>query len=516
MTLADEERIRRVRLCSAPTPASPVGEGRGRRSRVRSGDRWPAAGIASDLGAIVGEQNVCVPPPAEHLHDATESRAVGGSALASTYPQNAEQVAGIVRWCAARGVAVVPRGGGTGYAAGAVPAGEAVVVATERLSGPGRVVPEAWRATFPAGMRTAELQRRCREAGLFFAPNPGSAESCFIGGNVATNAGGPRSFRYGPTRAWVSGLEAVLGDGRIVRLGGEARKNVETVDLVGLLCGSEGTLGVITEVTLKLQPAPELELPVLALYGEREAGLDALAAAMASGVVAAALEFIEARALQASRLAAPVNDARFAVLAEALGSEAVARAEAAALQDALAPGALAVVTPQTRRDAAALWRWRDGVSLAVTAVHGGKLSEDITVPTERLGEALAAIDRIGLEAGVEVTAWGHAGDGNIHATVMVDHSDREALLGAQAAADRFLEIPAALGGALSGEHGIGRIKLSAAGARPGRDVAMLQRALKAVFDPLGILNPGVKIPRERREDVSAAGVGPAGQATVRR
>jgi FAD/FMN-containing dehydrogenase len=445
----------------------------------------------------VGEGNVRVPAPAEHLRDATESRAVRGSALASVSPGDTEEVAAVVRWCAAQGLAVVRRGGGTGYSAGAVPAGDAIVIATDRLTGAARVTPEAWRGTFPAGMTTAEVHRRCRESGLFFAPNPGSAESCFIGGNVATNAGGPRSFRYGTTRAWVTGLEAVLGDGRIVRVGGSARKNVETLDFVGLLCGSEGTLGVITEVTLRLQPAPEAELPVLAIYADREAGLDALGSAMACGAVPAALEFLDGGALQAARATLPGGlppGAAFAVLTEVLGTDTVAESEAAMLREALAPGALTVLAPQTRRDVEALWRWRSGVSLAVTAAAGGKLSEDITVPTERLGEALAAIDRIRVDAGVEMTSWGHAGDGNIHATVMADPTDPEALAAAEAVAHRLFTVPAALDGALSGEHGIGRLKLAAAAAQLNPDVLALQRAVKAAFDPFEIMNPRVKIP----------------------
>jgi FAD/FMN-containing dehydrogenase len=467
------------------------------------------ASALRDLARIVGELNVRVPPPTGHLRDATESRAIHGSALASVSPASTEEVSGVVRWCVRQGLAVVPRGGGTGYAAAAVPAGEAIVVCTDRLAGAGEVTPEAWRGTFPAGMTTSEVQRRCREAGLFFAPNPGSAESCFIGGNVATNAGGPRSFRYGQTRSWVTGLVVVLGDGRPVRLGGSARKNVETLDLVGLVCGSEGTLGVITEVTLRLQPAPEAELPLLALYADREAGLDALSSAMASGVVPAALEFLDGEALCAAAgtlPGGPAPDARFAVLAEALGSEATARFEASVLNEALAHGALSVRAPQVRRDVAALWRWRDGVSLAVTALRGGKLSEDITVPTERLGEALVAIDAIGLDAGVEVTSWGHAGDGNIHATVMVDHTNAAGLIAAEGAAHRFLEVPAKLGGAVSGEHGIGRVKLRAAATQLDRDVLAIQRAVKAVFDPSGMMNPWVKIPSGREGFAAGPGL----------
>ncbi len=181
--------------------------------------------LRADLGRIVGDEHVLDPVPRELLQDATESRGLTGRALAAVRPADAEQVAAVVRWAARTGTALVPRGGGTGFSGGAVPGAapddpDAVVLATDRLTRGASIRPEDWSATFPAGTVTADLQRRCLEAGLFFAPNPGSAESSLIGGNVATNAGGPRSFKHGPVRAWVSGVEAVLGDGERVRLGG--------------------------------------------------------------------------------------------------------------------------------------------------------------------------------------------------------------------------------------------------------------------------------------------------------
>ncbi|MBF6619016.1 MAG: FAD-binding protein, partial [Patulibacter sp.] len=406
-----------------------------------------------------------------------------------------------------QGVPVVPRGGGTGYSGGAVPEAGSLVLATERLVGPPSLAPEAWRGTFPAGLTTHEVQRRCFEAGLFFAPNPGSAESCLIGGNVATNAGGPRSFRYGSTRAWVSGLDVVLPDGQSARLGGDARKSVETLDLLGLVCGSEGTLGVITSVTLRLQPAPEAALPVLAVYADRASGLRAIDAVMASGVVPTALEFLDAGALRAAAAGFPgglPDGAAFAVLTEALGTAAVATIEAATLAEALAPDALAVLRPDDRHAVDALWRWRDGVSLAVVAARGGKLSEDVTVPLERLGDALDAVDALGREHGVEVTSWGHAGDGILHATVLVDREDGGALERARAAAHRLCDVALELGGVLSGEHGIGAVKRDAT-TRLDPAVLAAQRAVKDALDPRGTMNPGRKLPPRRSSGSPAPG-----------
>lgn len=458
--------------------------------------------LTRDLARLVGADRVAVPlPGSELLHDATESRGLAGRALAAVRPGTADEVAAVIAWAARRGLPVVPRGGGTGFSGGAVAGADdddppAIVLSTDGLTGPGEIVPEDWTATFPAGLTTADVQRRCLEAGLFLAPNPGSAESCLIGGNVATNAGGPRSFRYGPLRSWLTGVEAVLGDGQRVRLGGTVRKNVETLDLLGLLCGSEGTLGVVTEVSLRLQPAPEAALPAVAVYADREAGLAALAATMASGVVPTAIEFLDGLALTAGAAGFPgglPDGARFGVLVEALGQVDVARIEARLLAEAIAPDALRVHAPTERRAVDALWRWRDGVSLAVTAARGGKLSEDLVVPAHRLGEALTAIDRLGERLGVEVTSWGHAGDGNLHATVLVDRTDAAALARAEHAAHEMLAIAHELGGALTGEHGIGLVKREAAA---GLDPAVLaaQAAVKAALDPAGIMNPGRKLP----------------------
>jgi FAD/FMN-containing dehydrogenase len=456
--------------------------------------------LRADLGRIVGDEHVLDPVPRELLQDATESRGLTGRALAAVRPADAEEVAAVVRWAARTGTALVPRGGGTGFSGGAVPGAapddpDAVVLATDRLTRGATIRPEDWSATFPAGTVTADLQRRCLEAGLFFAPNPGSAESSLIGGNVATNAGGPRSFKHGPVRAWVSGVEAVLGDGERVRLGGAVRKNVETLDLLGLLCGSEGTLGVLTEVTLKLQPAPEVALPTIALYTDREAGLAAIAAVLACGVVPTALEFLDGTTLAASAGAFPgglPEGAGFAVLVEALGPGAVAPLEARELAAALAPDALAVRAPTERAAVDALWRWRDGVSIAVTAARGGKLSEDLVVPASRLGDALAAVEEVGARHGVPVTSWGHAGDGNLHATVLVDRDDAAELARAEQAAHAMLEIAHRLGGALTGEHGIGLVKREAA-AELDPTLRRAQRAVKDVLDPAGIMNPGRKL-----------------------
>src|SRR5215212_10948986 len=210
-----------------------------------------------------------------YLADATETRGLRGRADAVALPADAEEARRVVAWCYEHDVPITPRGGGSGYAGGAVPDG-GVVLSLERLRGVRSFEPLLWRAEVEAGMTTAEVRRRARENGLWLPLDPGAAEQSQIGGNVATNAGGPHSFKYGTARAWVTGLEAVLAPGELVETSGFARKDVASYDLTGLLCGSEGTLGIVTAVRLRLIPPPQAQIPVVAAYPDAATGCAAV------------------------------------------------------------------------------------------------------------------------------------------------------------------------------------------------------------------------------------------------
>ena len=452
--------------------------------------------LGDDLRRLLGDAAVeCPVVDREWLHDGTESAAVVGAAAAVVRPADAEQVAAVVGYARAQGLPIVPRGGGTGYAAGAVPFAGSLVLSLDRLRQVRSRQPENWSLGVEAGVTTAEVRRLAREDGLCFPPDPGAAEQSQIGGNVATNAGGPHCFKYGVTGRWVTAIEAVLGSGELVRVGSGLPKDVATLDLRALLVGSEGTLGVITAVWLRLMPEPEVRLPVLAVFGSAQEGADAVALAMASGVVPSALEFLDRGAIEAARASYPGElpaDAEFAVLAEADGTLAGATAEQALLADMLRPTATDLIAPPAAA-AARIWAWRDGVSLGVLAHRGGKLSEDIVVPVDRLAEAVLGVRALGEEIGLETTTWGHAGDGNLHASFMFDRADADQLARATAAAPRLFALARSLGGSISGEHGIGRFKLAAAAELPA-DILRLQAAIKDVFDPAGIMNPGATIP----------------------
>lgn len=452
--------------------------------------------LGDDLRRLLGDAAVeCPVVDREWLHDGTESAAVVGAAAAVVRPANADQVAAVVGYARAQGLPIVPRGGGTGYAAGAVPFAGSLVLSLDRLRQVRSRQPENWSLGVEAGVTTAEVRRLAREDGLCFPPDPGAAEQSQIGGNVATNAGGPHCFKYGVTGRWVTAIEAVLGSGELVRVGSGLPKDVATLDLRALLVGSEGTLGVITAVWLRLMPEPEVRLPVLAVFGSAQEGADAVALAMASGVVPSALEFLDRGAIEAARASYPGElpaGAEFAVLAEADGTLAGATAEQALLADMLRPTATDLLAPPAAA-AARIWAWRDGVSLGVLAYRGGKLSEDIVVPVDRLAEAVLGVRALGEEIGLETTTWGHAGDGNLHASFLFDRADADQLARATAAAPRLFALARSLGGSISGEHGIGRFKLAAAAELP-TDILRLQAAIKDVFDPAGIMNPGAKIP----------------------
>jgi glycolate oxidase subunit GlcD len=455
-------------------------------------------GLASALGGIVGENFVLSSNFEQYLRDETETRGIRGRADAVVLPGDAAEVAAVVAWCYENDVDITPRGGGTGYAGGAVPLDGGVVLSLERLGRVRAFDPLVWRIQVEAGVRTAKLHQLARESGLWFPPDPGAAETSQVGGNIATNAGGPHAFKYGVTGAWVLGLEAVVPPGELITIGGPVRKDVAGYDLKSLLIGSEGTLGIITAAWIRLIPAPKCALPLIGIYPDRDAGVSAIEAVLGNGIPAAALEYLDGRSLAASAATFPFElpaHSGFAVVAEVDGSRAETERLADEMQGVLAEGALVVHRVADTDEVARLWRWRDGVSVAVTSIRGWKVSEDISVPLDRLRDALAGTEAIAERYGLESCSWGHAGDGNLHTTFLVDQADEaELTLAANAASDLFA-LTIELGGSISGEHGLGMVKRGGL-ARQWTDPAVsLHEAVKRVFDPKNLLNPGKKLAR---------------------
>lgn len=451
------------------------------------------ADLCGSLAKLVGTDGVRTKAIGQYLVDEARTSGLRGYADAVVLPRSVEEVAAVLRRCYELEVPVTPRGGGTGYTGGAVPQG-GIVLGLERMTRVRSFDPSLWRIQVEAGLTTRALRDLARGNGLLFPPDPGAAESSQIGGNIATNAGGPHAFKYGVTGRWVTGLEAVLPNGEIVEVGGPLRKDVAGYDLKSLLVGSEGTLAVITAAWLSLVPAPESALPVVALYPSCAEGCTAIQTVMAYGLQPATLEYLDGKVTAAAGAGFPSKDVNgFMVIAEADGSAVEARRLRDELIEALRAGASSVWAP-AGTEISALWRWRESVSGAVTAQRGGKLSEDIAVPLDRLQEAIERTVAIGDHHGLTACSWGHAGDGNLHCTFLLDPEDAAERDRADAAAHDLFALAIELGGTISGEHGIGLLKSGQLHREWDQPAVDLHLAMKQVFDPKGLLNPGKKLP----------------------
>jgi glycolate dehydrogenase FAD-linked subunit len=435
-----------------------------------------------------------VEPKGRYLADLM-GRGVQGTADAVVLPSTADEVAAVMRWCYEQEVPLTARGGGTGLAGGAIPVQGGVVIGFERMNRVRRFDPLLWRIQVEAGVTTGDIQRLARENGLRFPPDPGAAEVSQIGGNVACNAGGPHAFKYGVTGHWVTGIEAVIPPGEVVTFGGPIRKDVAGYDFKSLLVGSEGTLGLVTAVWLRLVPAPELELPVIGLYRDADAGISAIERVLASGVVPAAIEYLDGVTLSYAGDAYPFGvppDGAFMVITEADGAEAEARRVAAELADALREDAVVVHAPTEPSEVAELWRWRGGAAFAILAQRGGAYSEDIAVPLDRLRDVARETLEIGARHDVPALSFGHAGDGNIHSTFLFSPENLDEEQRADDACHELFELALRLGGTVTGEHGIGWLKRGQLEHQLGATGYDLHLRVKQAFDPKNLLNPGKK------------------------
>jgi glycolate oxidase subunit GlcD len=452
--------------------------------------------LTRELGRLIGPEHVLgAPASSPYNHDAADRRVAHGRADAVALPGSPGEVAELLAWCYAHEVPIVPRGGGTGLTGGAVPVDGGLVCSLERLRAVRELVPELWRIEVEAGVSTRHVQRLARENGLMFAPDPGASEQSQIGGNVATNAGGPHALKYGVTGAWVSGLEVVLAPGELVTLGGWAKKDVAGYDLKSLLIGSEGTLGLITAVRLRLLPAPESSAPLVVFLRSRAEGCAAILSVLGSGMQPSVLDFMDGGTLAILARGYPGEvpaDAGFALIVEVDGTRAQVQEQHEALVGLLVGEAVAI---DERLDAGELWRWRDGANPTVAAARGMKVSEDVVFPVERLAEGLERFQQIAERHQVRSCAWGHGGDGNVHATVLVDPADDAELQRAEAVGDELFDLVVSLGGSIAGEHGVGWLKRGRLAAQWEERALTLHEEIKRAFDPKGLLNPGKKLAR---------------------
>jgi glycolate oxidase len=416
-----------------------------------------------------------------------------GRPLGVVFPTSTEQVAAVVRLCAESHVPLVPRGAGSGLSGGATAVDGALTVVLTRMD---RIL-EIDRANMVAvvqpGVINADLGRAAAEHGLFYPPDPASFEYCTIGGNLAENSGGLRCVKYGVTRDFVLGLEVVLADGSVIRTGGKTVKDVAGYSLTALFVGSEGTLGVITEATLRLRPAPAAKLTLLAFFATVAAAGDAVARMTESGLVPVTLELMDGftiRAVDDAQHLGLDRDAGAMLMIESDAGGAAAEAELDAATAACeGAGATHVVRAADAVEADWLREARRKAHWSLEQAGVARM-DDVGVPRSRVPEMLAEIDRISAEHGLPVGVFGHAGDGNLHPTFVVDRDDPTAERRINEARAAIYRSAIALGGTITGEHGTGIAKRAYLEEQRGSAAVGAMRAIKAALDPHGILNPG--------------------------
>ncbi len=412
------------------------------------------------------------------------------------FPDSTSVVSEVMKIASRENIPVTARGAGHGYVGGCVPAKRGIVLRTERMNRLKEINAGDFVAVVEPGVITGKLQEAAREKGLFYPPDPASLKDCFIGGNIATNAGGPRCLKYGVTRNYVLGLEVVLADGTIARIGGRTHKNKVGFDFCGLFTGSEGLLGIVTEATLRLLPLPPSRAVLSAGFSNMPAAAAAVQAVFAHGFLPSALEIADrftldaARAYGGGKIAIPPGEAH--VLVETDGQEGAVKADAESLAILLKKaGALSIESAMTNKGCENLWELRRTFSASLKATGLKKLNEDIVVPRGKLVELVEFGAELGQRYSVAVACFGHAGDGNIHVNLMVENPDDPAVQERMSEAlDTLFAGVLGMGGAITGEHGVGLAKKRWWPQAVDAGSHELHRRIKATLDPKGILNPG--------------------------
>lgn len=454
--------------------------------------------LRNEFVALLGEDRVHTDPATLALYasDETPKFCIPEAVL---FPAGHDHVAGIVRIAAREKLPITPRGAGSGNVGGALPTSGSLVVSFECMNHILEFDPDNRLMVVEPGVVTDDIDELAATAGLMYAPDPGSGAYSRIGGNLAMNAAGPRTVKYGATRDHVLGLRAVTGDGRELRAGSRTTKYATGYDLTRLLIGSEGTLALITEATLKLIPAPRQIASLRVCYAGTRNACEAVIRAMRQPIVPYTLEFMDSRSIEALREYGGAEGlpagTRAVLLAEVEGDREDIPRHLAALEEALhGDGLLEVQSGFSKEEITRLWTARKSLSHAVKKIAPLKINEDVVVPVGKLADLVAAIDDMGHRHAVPVVAFGHAGNGNLHVNIMVHPDDAEEMTRARACRLELIETVLRLSGSLSGEHGIGSEKRPFVGLEFDPVTLGFMRDLKRLFDPYGILNPGKKLP----------------------
>ncbi|MCU0242056.1 MAG: FAD-binding protein [Vicinamibacteria bacterium] len=451
-----------------------------------------------ELRAAVSDPQLVSDAPEDLAAYAYDGTWTEQAAAVVAHPASAQEVAAIHRIARAHGRPIVPRGAATGLAGGAVPVPGALLLNLARMSRIREISLDDSLAVVEPGVVTAELQRAVEAMGLFYPPDPASIEQCTIGGNVATNAGGPRCLKYGVTGDYVLALEVVLASGEILRLGGRTLKDVAAYDLKRLFIGSEGTLGTITEITLRLIPRPKVQRTALAAFARIEDACAAVGRMLASGVVPLVTELMDRGTIQAVEAfkpqGLPTDAEALLLVAVDGGEEAVAREIALVANCLRAAGARDVKQADSVDEAEALWQARRSVSPAVARLARNKIGEDIAVPRSAIPEMVLRLKNIATEHDLGMVVYGHIGDGNLHPTLLCDRRDAAVMARVERATGAIFAAAISLGGTLTGEHGIGIFKRDYLQQAAPPETLRLMADIKRVFDPQGLMNPGKKLP----------------------
>ena len=445
------------------------------------------------LRAIVGAENVVVDP--------TKVEPYGADAVkekfppeAVVFPESTAQMVEILKLANEYLFPVTARGGGVGYTGGAVPIDGGIVIGTDRMNRIIEISADDLYAVCQPGIRTIDLQKAVEEQGLMFAPDPASYKDSFIGGNIAENAGGMRTPKYGVTKHHVLGLEVVTATGEIIRTGGKTVKNVVGFDLTGLMCGSEGMLGIITEATLKLLPMPETTSTVRANFQSMEAACKVLTKFTPEGLLPMAMEVLDkfcVAAVEENFAFGLSKDAEAILLVAVDGSKGEVEKNAATIERIIGEnGGFDILRAKSKEEEDKLWDVRRAISPSLMKYGTLKINEDVVVPRSKVPELVAKIEEIGKRHNTFVANFGHAGDGNIHVNFVVDRDDPAAIARARECVSETFRLSVALGGTISGEHGIGYVKAPYLDYAIDRPTLEVMKGIKKVFDPNGILNPG--------------------------
>jgi glycolate oxidase len=462
-------------------------------SGVRARTAASEEDVRARLRQIAGAENVLI--------DEEKVEPYAGDALKEKFPpetvvlpRTAAEISAILRLANERRFPVTARGGGVGYTGGAVPVEGGIVIGTDRMDRVLTVDADNLYVVTEPGVTTYALQQAVEARGLFYPPDPASYRDSYIGGNIAENAGGIRSAKYGVTKHYVLGLEVVLPTGEIIRTGGRTSKNVVGFDLTGLMCGSEGMLGIITEATLRLLPLPEATRTVRATFRTMTAACACVPHFTRARITPVAIEVLDRNAIRAveSEFAFGIDaEAGALLLVSVDGHAEQVEREARMVEEVVKElGGYDVLRSESREDEDRLWDVRRALSPAIKKFGTLKFNEDVVVPRSRVPELIERVEEIGRRRETFVVNFGHLGDGNIHVNFMCERSDPQAVARARAAVRDTFAASVELGGTISGEHGIGYVKAPYLDMALDAATVAAMRDIKRALDPRGILNPG--------------------------